>query len=114
MPDGSGDPAASCPSCRRALAGRATFFVREGRELLLKCARCSLLSQALMRRSAAVALVVGTALVALNQGDAILAGTFPFESSWYKIPLTYAVPFCVATYGALANGYRPAGDESRK
>ena len=25
---------------------------------------------------------------------------------WWKIPLTYCVPFCVATYGALANARR--------
>jgi hypothetical protein len=59
-------------------------------------------------RSSAVAAVVGTVLVALNQGDQLLGGTFPWSSSWYEILLTYAVPFFVATYGALSNGYRGA------
>lgn len=46
--------------------------------------------------------VVGTALTALNQGDAILLGQFSGALAW-KIPLTYCVPFLVATYGALSN-----------
>jgi len=49
------------------------------------------------RRSLAVALVVGTVLNAINQGDVVLAGEQPH---WLKIALTYAVPFFVATYGA--------------
>ena len=65
-----------------------------------------------MVRSAMVASVVGTALIALNQGDQLLAGTFPWASSWYKVPLTYVVPFCVATYGALSNGYRGASERT--
>ena len=47
-------------------------------------------------------LVVGTALTALNQGDAILTGQLANALAW-KIPLTYCVPFLVATYGALSN-----------
>lgn len=58
------------------------------------------------RRSLAVALVVGTVLNAINQGDALLAGE-PLR--WGKIALTYAVPYLVATYGAVAalRGSRP-------
>jgi len=80
-------------------------MLRARQGLLRKCARCSLLDRALFRRSAIVALIVGTALVALNQGDKLLAGDYPWATAWYKIPLTYMVPFMVATYGALANGY---------
>lgn len=104
---GSTTQGENCPSCHLATGGLATFLVRGGQGLLAKCIRCSLLDRALFRRSATVAVIVGTALVALNQGDALAAGTFPWATSWYKVPLTYAVPFCVATYGALANGYRP-------
>ncbi|MCY3691029.1 MAG: nitrate/nitrite transporter NrtS [Chloroflexota bacterium] len=46
--------------------------------------------------------VVGTVLTALNQGDAILSGQLVGALAW-KIPLTYCVPFVVATYGALSN-----------
>jgi hypothetical protein len=43
---------------------------------------------------------VGTILVAINQGTVLAAGLFPPELAW-KIPMTYVVPFCVATWGAL-------------
>jgi hypothetical protein len=56
----------------------------------------------MLRRSAVTALVVGTVLVAINQGTVLAAGNFSAELAW-KIPLTYCVPFCVATWGALTN-----------
>ncbi len=43
-------------------------------------------------------LVVGTILTGINQGDVILAGEMP---SLVKAGLTYLVPYCVATYGAV-------------
>jgi hypothetical protein len=52
------------------------------------------------------ALVVGTILVAINQGNDIVAGEIRDSLIW-KVPLTYCVPFCVATWGALVNS-RPA------
>ena len=48
------------------------------------------------------ALVVGTILTAINQGNVIAQGDLPSSLAW-KVPLTYAVPFCVATWGALIN-----------
>ena len=50
-----------------------------------------------MLRSLMVGIVVGTLLNAINQGDALLAGA---TINWFKVALTYCVPFCVATYGA--------------
>ena len=58
-----------------------------------------------MRRSLLVALFVGTILTAINQGNVILRGDFPVSLYW-KIPLTYAVPYCVATTGAILNARR--------
>jgi hypothetical protein len=62
-------------------------------------------------RALRTALVVGTILVFINQGDAILAGALPVM---WKACLTYCVPYCVATWGAigakraaLARGARP-------
>ena len=52
-----------------------------------------------VRRSLLVALIVGTALNAINQGDALLAGQQPV---WWKILLTFFVPFAVASYGSYA------------
>ena len=51
------------------------------------------------RRSFFVAVVVGTILNLINQGDAILAGA---DLQITKLLLTYAVPYCVATYGAVS------------
>ena len=56
----------------------------------------TVLTGAIVRRSLGVALVVGTVLNIINQGDLLLAGEF----NWVKAGLTYCVPFCVATYGA--------------
>lgn len=51
-------------------------------------------------RSLRVALIVGTILVVINQGDALLMQRFPSDLFW-KIPLTYLVPFSVSTYAAV-------------
>jgi len=51
------------------------------------------------RRSLAVALVVGTILNLINQADALF-GTRAFSP--LKAALTYLVPYCVATYGAVS------------
>jgi hypothetical protein len=51
------------------------------------------------RRSLIVAAVVGTVLNLINQGDALLgAGTI----NWLKICLTFVVPYCVSSYGAIS------------
>ncbi|WP_457774729.1 nitrate/nitrite transporter NrtS [Phycobium rhodophyticola] len=49
-------------------------------------------------RSLKVAAVVGTALNLINQYDAIFGDS---SFSLLKAGLTYCVPFCVATYGAV-------------
>jgi hypothetical protein len=46
------------------------------------------------------ALVVGTILTAINQGNVLIDGRFPAQLAW-KIPLTYSVPYCVSTWAAL-------------
>lgn len=67
-----------------------------------RCLGCTLRFGPLLRRSAVTALVVGTILVAINQGTVLLDGTASLSLVW-KIPLTYCVPFCVATWGALTS-----------
>ena len=62
------------------------------------------------RRSLFIALAVGTVLNLINQGDALVEGA---QLVWLKIILTYAVPFCVATYGAYCvfrSNVEAAGD----
>ena len=51
-------------------------------------------------RTAAVAVVVGTVLCAINQLDILLAGRAT-GITWLKIALTYLVPFLVANYGIV-------------
>lgn len=56
------------------------------------------LSDGVPRRSLYVALVVGTVLNLINQGDALIgAGSI----DWLKVVLTYCVPYAVCTYGAV-------------
>ena len=50
-------------------------------------------------RSLRVAAVVGTALNLINQGDAIVG---PAPINWTKLLLTFAMPYAVSTYGAVA------------
>ena len=54
-----------------------------------------------MLRGLKVGGVVGTILVGINQGDLILSGQLPAESFW-KIPVTYLVPYCVSTYATVS------------
>lgn len=60
--------------------------------------RCCV-SDGVPRRSLIVALIVGTILNLINQGDALFSGT---GLNLTKLLLTYAVPYCVATYGAVS------------
>lgn len=58
-----------------------------------------------LRRTVAVALVVGTALFVINQLDTVIAGNAS-AATWAKVALTYLVPFCVANYGLLVGQRR--------
>lgn len=64
------------------------------------------LRRPVLLRSLRASVVVGSLLTLLNQGDYLLSGNLP-PSLWWKIPLTYVVPFVVATYGALGATARP-------
>ena len=55
--------------------------------------------EATVRRALKVAAIVGTILIAINQGDALLAGEIP---PLWKILLTYCVPYSVSTYSAAS------------
>ena len=54
------------------------------------------LRRPVVRQALLVALVVGTILNLINQGDRLAAG----DINWFKAVLTYMVPYCVASYGA--------------
>ena len=55
-------------------------------------------SPQVIARALRVALVVGTALTLINQGDRLIAGMAP---GWIKMALTYLIPYCVSTHGAV-------------
>jgi hypothetical protein len=61
------------------------------------------------RRSLIVAMVVGTVLNLINQGDAIVGAN---AINWLKIGLTYVVPYCVCTYGAVSSRLSTARAET--
>lgn len=52
-----------------------------------------------VRRSLTVAAIIGTILNAINQGPEIWEGHWPI---WWRLALTYFVPFAVASYGSYA------------
>ncbi len=90
-----------CSSCERGLHAGRRFAMPAGEGPI--CTRCAMIDGTMLRRSAIVATLVGTLLVLLNQGDVMLAPGPLAPSLYWRIPATYLVPFCVATYGALAN-----------
>ena len=82
-----------------------SFAFRTSERDVLKCLRCALHHAPMVRRSLTAAVVVGSVLVMLNQGDVVLSGGELEKLAW-KVPLTYVVPFLVSTWGALSNARR--------
>lgn len=78
---------------------RYLFRDRERHEA--RCLACALRYPPMIRKALAVAGVVGTILVAINQGDLLLTGQIS-KTEVVKILLTYSVPFCVSVYSVLA------------
>lgn len=70
----------------------------------LECWRCAVRNRRMLRRSVLTSAVVGTILVAINQGTVIAGGDAAWDLAW-KVPLTYCVPFLVASWGALGNAW---------
>ena len=97
-------PSVTCDSCGRVL-DQHVYEVRVQSGTVARCLTCALKFRRLMWRSLRVAAVVGTLLVAINHGNVIIGGDFPSSLGW-KIPLTYTVPYCVATFGAIMNARR--------
>jgi hypothetical protein len=67
------------------------------------------ISDGVPKRSLVVALIVGTILNLINQGDALVAEA---QLNLLKLILTFAVPYAVATYGAVS--YRLRASPERK
>ena len=86
----------------KAVSSQADRDTQAPSSAIIKCIFCAIRHMPMLRRSIKVAIVVGTVLTLLNQGDTIFSGAWPNALYW-KIPLTYCVPFLVATFGALTN-----------
>jgi hypothetical protein len=70
--------------------------------------RSAATDRAILGRSAIMCLVVGAVLTFINHGDQLIRGEFDSSLLW-KVPLTFLVPFLVATFfGAAA--IRTRGD----
>lgn len=59
-----------------------------------------------LRRTVAIALIVGTILFAINQLDIVVRGDAD-TAVWIKTAVTYLVPFCVSCAGLLTGTRRP-------
>ncbi|MDA8358275.1 MAG: nitrate/nitrite transporter NrtS [Actinomycetota bacterium] len=57
------------------------------------------------RRVGAIAVVIGTLLVVINQGGVLVSGHTSWVV-WVRVALDYVVPTCVSTMGVLAGTRR--------
>jgi len=58
------------------------------------------LAARVVKRSLKVSLIVGSVLVGINHGDVLMSGEAGGELFW-KIPMTYCVPFSVSTFASV-------------
>ena len=63
----------------------------------------------IVRRAVRVAAVVGSVLIVINHGDAILRGDLSL-ARLFRMALTVLVPYCVSTYSSVQALRHPALD----
>ena len=100
-----------CERCGTQLR-RTLYEVRDRERRAARCLLCAAMHPATVVRSLIICALVGTILTAINQGNVILQGDASFALAW-KIPLTYVVPYTVATAGAVLNARRSASKRVR-
>lgn len=91
-----------CQGCERSLPAAGWFALPDPAGPVLKCLRCALLHRPMLVKALRVALVVGTLLALINQGDLLFAGQLT-PGVALKLGLTYLVPFGVSVFAVLAN-----------
>ena len=90
---------APAPGCKHIGRARPYQFRRDVSDPL--CLLCAVLYRPVLSRALYMALIVGTILTIINQGDVLIAGEVtPLVVA--KILLTYAVPYSVSTFSALS------------
>ena len=90
-----------CGRCKETISS-STYLVSPNASPEYRHFWCLMAYFPMLNRSLKAAVLVGTILILLNQGDFIVSGNFYTALVW-KVPLTYMVPFCVATWGAVTN-----------
>ena len=101
MSVGSASPAATIEAlgCRHTHRTRKYSFQRQTPFLL--CTACAMRYAPVLRRAIIIALIVGSILTMINQGDILLTGAVT-PLVVLQICLTYTVPYSVSTVSALA------------
>lgn len=88
-----------CAACHRA-GGRRYYRLATAAGAIVACERCAIRHRPVDLNALKTALVVGTVLTLINQGDVLLRGVVSL-GVLAKIALTYVVPYVVSTAGAL-------------
>lgn len=91
---------ARCGRCSRLLEAGPRFQFPSCPQPRLRCGKCAVIYGPMLGRSLAIAAVAGTLLLVINHADAVFRGQGTPALAW-KAPLTYLVPFVVATLAAL-------------
>ena len=92
----------NCVDCECVIRAGWAFGVNTAGGVAQKCLLHTLGHAPIYKRAFVVCLIVGSLLIGLNQGDVLLAGRWNTPLFW-KIPLTYVVPFIVTIVGGLLN-----------
>ncbi len=66
------------------------------------------ISRHIVKNALKIALVVGSLLNVINQGERLLNGD---TISWFHLLLNYLVPYCVASYSAARNEIELRGSD---
>jgi hypothetical protein len=93
--------------CDRGDNRTARFRFTRGSQDNARCFRHAVTFRPIVRTAILTSLVVGSVLTLINHGDALLAGDPSAQLLW-KLPLTYAVPYSVATWSALRLAWQPS------
>ena len=81
---------------------------RIGRRVWVGAVSAHMHSWPAVRRCLVIALVVGTVLTLINEGDVIFGGGLS-SADGAKIPLNYIVPFVVSSLGYISAGLAVGG-----
>lgn len=91
----------ACPRCH----ARPARYGGRRHGASATCWWCFIRSGPVVRRALATALIVGTVLTLINQPALYLHADVTIDRS-LRVLLTYSVPYCVTTWGALGGAAR--------